>query len=102
MAPFFESEIEDIQIKINEFDQINGKLSLFNFKSPKVEDEEEDAISIEAKGYLAINGTKMTINRDSFSLEIDQQLLRIGDAGQHEIEITLKDDGPMPKFDNLV
>ena len=29
-------------------------------------------------------------------------MLSIEDAGQHEIEITLKDNGPSPKFDNKV
>jgi hypothetical protein len=45
----------------------------------------------------------MTINGDSgFSLQIDQQLLSIEDVGQHKIEITLSDDGPIPKFDSKI
>jgi hypothetical protein len=44
----------------------------------------------------------MTFSIDSFSLQIDQLLLSLEDAGEHEIEITLNDDGPMPKFDNKV
>jgi hypothetical protein len=44
----------------------------------------------------------MTLNIDSFSLQIDQLLLGLEDAGEHEIKITLNDDGPMPKFDNKV
>lgn len=44
----------------------------------------------------------MTINQDSFTIEIDQQNLTIDDVGIYEIVITLSDDGPSPKFDNVV
>jgi hypothetical protein len=65
-------------------------------------DAEGNAISIAASGYQAIKGATMTINSDSFTLQIDQSLTSVTDAGQHEIDIILKDDGPMPKFDNKV
>jgi hypothetical protein len=55
-------------MNITEKDQINGLLSLFILESPEIEDEEKDAISIEASGHEAIKGVKMTINIDSFSL----------------------------------
>lgn len=42
----------------------------------------------------------MTINRNFFIIEIDQQILTEADAGVHEITVTLGDDGPTPKFEN--
>jgi hypothetical protein len=50
-APFFVSEIKDIQMKISEKNQIDGLVSLFILKSPKVMDEEGNSISIHASGY---------------------------------------------------
>jgi hypothetical protein len=81
---------------------VEAGLGIFMMDSPKIVDPDGHAISIKATGYEKINGLVFTLSKDSFSIKIDLQKLTIDDAGNHEIKITLSDDGPSPKFDNVV
>ena len=40
-----------------------------------------------------------TVKDKSFIVEVDLSKITIEDAGNHEFEVTLNDDGPQPKFD---
>lgn len=98
-SPFFVGDIEDIALVVDQKEQVEIGLSPFSYESPKVKDPEGHNIGITVSPESHSN-IVITVDDESFRVDVDLSKVTIEDAGTHEFEVALSDDGPQPKFDS--
>ena len=94
---FVEELVSPFMIVVDQMNQLLNLNEIIEYKSPLITDLEQDTIALQFTVPEQLEAVTVSFEGDHFVCKIDTALVIEENAGAHEIQIHMLDDGAAPK-----